>query len=57
MKHICLAQTLILFKGFTSNQNNLCLVLSQHITGDDMSETADERAVEPLCSPLAEVLL
>lgn len=42
MKHVGLAQTLILFKGFTSNQNNLCPVLSQRITGDDMLETADE---------------
>lgn len=57
MKHVCLAQILILFKGFTSNKNNLYPVLSQHITGDDKSETADVPAVEPLCSPLVEVFI
>lgn len=53
----CLAETLILFKGFTCNQNNLCPALSQHIRVGDMLETADESSVEPLCSLLVEVLL
>lgn len=39
------------------NQNNLCRVLSQQSSGCDMLETADETSVEPLCSPLVEVLL
>lgn len=41
MKNVSRAQTLILFKGFTSNKNNLCPVLSQCITAGDMLETAD----------------
>lgn len=47
IKYICLAQTLILFKGYTSNQNNLCPVPSRHITGDDTVETADEHLRSP----------
>lgn len=54
MKQVCLAETLlILLKGFTCNHNNSSPVLSQHISSGDMLETA----VEPLGSPLVEVLL
>lgn len=42
MKHVCLAQTPILFKGLARNHHNLCPRMSQHITGGDMLETADE---------------
>lgn len=44
MKHVCLAQTQILLKGFTSNQNNLCPVLPQHITL--VLKPADEPTVQ-----------
>lgn len=57
MKHVCIAQPLILFKRFTCNQNYLCAVLSQHFSGGDMLGAADETSAEPLRSPLAEVLL
>lgn len=57
MKLVCLTQILILFQGFTSIKNNLYPVLSQHITGGDMSETADVPAVEPLWSSLVEVFV
>lgn len=56
MKHVCLAQTPILFKGLTCNHYNLCPRMSQHITGGDMLKTADETSVAPLSSLLVKVL-
>lgn len=56
MKHVCLAQSLILLKGFACNQNSSCPILSQRTAGA-MLETADEVSVEPLFAPLVDLLL
>lgn len=57
MKHVCLAQALVVLEGFACNQKSLRPVLSQHITAGAMLEAADKVSVELPCSPLVDLPL